>query len=284
VHSITHLLIPTFVLCSLAAVFKFKQVLSQKVAVQKLHGPWFVLVLMLLALLAFSTLLYNSIMLKATANNNAGLYLSVGSAISSVGLIYLCAAIYYQIFAFKGGNRSHPFTTGILLLLAALTSLGTLARYTPFSLDQYGIGLYVHLVCSLAAYALFSIAALFIILQVWESQRIRKALPENLFLPNLEFLETQSFRWIAFGFILLTIALVTGALFLYDLRAQHLPHKVVLSLLSWVVFAILLIGRYRLGWRGKTALRWTLAGFALLALAYFGSKVILEVFLNRSWS
>ena len=69
-------------------------------------------------------------------------------------------------------------------------------------------------------------------------------------------------------------------LFLEDLFAQQVVHHTVLSIASWVVFAILLLGRHRLGWRGRTAIRWTLSGFFLLVLAYFGSKVVLEVILG----
>jgi ABC-type uncharacterized transport system permease subunit len=86
---------------------------------------------------------------------------------------------------------------------------------------------------------------------------------------------------IGVGFILLSLALVSGALFVQDLFAQHLVHKTVLSIVAWVVFAILLWGRQRFGWRGRTAIRWTLSGFFSLMLAYFGSKWVLEVVLGR---
>ncbi|HNC69995.1 MAG TPA: cytochrome c biogenesis protein CcsA, partial [Pseudomonadales bacterium] len=73
----------------------------------------------------------------------------------------------------------------------------------------------------------------------------------------------------------------TGALFLEDMFAQHLAHKTVLSIVAWLLFAVLLLGRSRLGWRGNTAVKWTVAGFALLILAYFGSKLVLELVLHR---
>lgn len=63
--------------------------------------------------------------------------------------------------------------------------------------------------------------------------------------------------------------------------AQHLVHKTVLSTLAWLMFGGLLIGRLRYGWRGKTAIVWTLSGFAVLILAYFGSKIVLELILHR---
>ena len=100
-------------------------------------------------------------------------------------------------------------------------------------------------------------------------------------LPPLIELETLLFRTIAVGFVLLTATLLTGVLFVENLFAQHLVHKTVLSVLSWLAFGALLLGRWRYGWRGATAVRWTLAAMALLVLAFFGSKFVLELVLQR---
>ena len=54
------------------------------------------------------------------------------------------------------------------------------------------------------------------------------------------------------------------------------------GVLSWLTFGVLLAGRWLYGWRGRTALRWTLSGFVLLILAYVGSRFVLEVILGRS--
>jgi ABC-type uncharacterized transport system permease subunit len=80
----------------------------------------------------------------------------------------------------------------------------------------------------------------------------------------------------------LTISLISGFIFIEDLFAQHLVHKTVLSILAWIIFSGLLIGRSRYGWRGRTAIKWTLIGFVSLLLAYFGSKLVLELILNRT--
>jgi len=89
------------------------------------------------------------------------------------------------------------------------------------------------------------------------------------------------FEMIGAGFALLTLALLSGFAFLEDMFAQHLVHKTVLSTLAWLMFGGLLLGRFRYGWRGKTAIIWTLSGFATLILAYFGSKMVLEIMLRR---
>jgi len=94
-------------------------------------------------------------------------------------------------------------------------------------------------------------------------------------------MESLLFQMLGTGIVFLTISLVSGFLFIEDLFAQHLVHKTVLSILAWIIFTGLLIGRSRYGWRGQTAIQWTLIGFVLLLLAYFGSKLVLELILHR---
>jgi ABC-type uncharacterized transport system permease subunit len=94
-------------------------------------------------------------------------------------------------------------------------------------------------------------------------------------------MEYLLFQMLTTGIVFLTLSLASGLLFIEDLFAQHLVHKTVLSILAWIIFTGLLIGRSRYGWRGQTAIRWTLIGFALLLLAYFGSKLVLELILHR---
>ena len=102
-------------------------------------------------------------------------------------------------------------------------------------------------------------------------------------LPPLDALEKLMFRLIGAGFVMLTLSLFTGFVFVTNLFTQHLIHKTVLSLIAWTIFGVLLIGRIRIGWRGRSALGWTLSGFGVLALAYFGAKFVLEDVLGRHW-
>lgn len=105
-----------------------------------------------------------------------------------------------------------------------------------------------------------------------------------LALPPLQTMEQLLFVLILLGFFLLSLALLSGLLFVDDLMAQHLAHKTVLSVIAWGLFGALLWGRWRRGWRGRTAIRWTLAGYAFLLLAYFGTKLVLEEILGRHWT
>ena len=103
-------------------------------------------------------------------------------------------------------------------------------------------------------------------------------------LPPLQTMERLLFQLIAIGFFLLSLTLLSGLSFLRDWLAQHLAHKTILSITAWLIFGTLLWGRWRYGWRGRTAIRWALSGYAVLILAYFGSKVILEEILGKHWT
>jgi ABC-type uncharacterized transport system permease subunit len=123
------------------------------------------------------------------------------------------------------------------------------------------------------------------ILLVFLDRRLRTRRIADLpsVLPPLDALEQVMFRLIGAGFLLLTLSLFTGFVFVTNLFTQHLIHKTVLSMIAWTIFGVLLIGRIRFGWRGRSAVRWTLSGFGVLALAYFGSKFVLEDVLGRHW-
>lgn len=154
---------------------------------------------------------------------------------------------------------------------------------TP-SASNISSGLVSHVLLSLLAYATFTIAALHAVLLSAQEQRLKKRQTSKLlrFLPSLQSMEQLLFQIIWAGEILLSLGILSGFIFLEDMFAQHLVHKTMLSLLAWCIFAILLWGRHVLGWRGNTAVKFTLGGFAVLMLAYFGSKLVLEVILQRS--
>jgi len=174
---------------------------------------------------------------------------------------------------------------GILLLpLAALAIVLELLYPSSRSLGEPGtLGLKIHILVSLLAYSLLTLAAVQAVLLAIQDQHLRNRHPGGFVraLPPLQTMEKLLFEMIAVGFFLLSLALVSGFMFLEDLFAQHLVHKTVLSIASWIVFGVLLWGRYRFGWRGRTAIGWTLGGFAVLMLAYLGSKAVLELILKR---
>ena len=142
----------------------------------------------------------------------------------------------------------------------------------------------LHAWLALLAYATLAIAALLAIM-LWLQERAlrrREFRPWLRALPPMADLESLLFRVITVGFALLTLTLVTGVLFVDDLLAQKLVHKTVLSVLSWIVFGVLLIGRRRYGWRGTKAVHWTLTAMLLLLLAFFGSQFVIELVFGHS--
>lgn len=141
----------------------------------------------------------------------------------------------------------------------------------------------IHILTSIAAFSLLNVAALQAVLLAIQDRQLRSHNPRRIIrsLPPLQAMESLLFQMIGAGLFFLTISLVSGILFIDDLFAQHLVHKTVLSIVAWVIFSGLLLGRIRYGWRGQIAIRWTLAGFILLLLAYFGSKLVLEIILQK---
>jgi ABC-type uncharacterized transport system permease subunit len=194
-----------------------------------------------------------------------------------IGLIAIALSWVRPRFAGIGA-----LLTVVAGVVAATTVEGASSGY---ALERPSWEIGAHIVLSTLAYALLTIAiALTLALRMLDVRlRSRKPLGWLTALPSVEALESAAFQALAAGFAVLTLALFSGFVFVDNLFAQHLVHKTVLSCLAWVVFAVLLFGRWRFGWRGRTAANWALSGFALLGLAYFGSKIVLESILGRHW-
>jgi len=141
----------------------------------------------------------------------------------------------------------------------------------------------IHILLSIIAYSMLSIAALQALLLAVQEQHLHNKHPGGFIraLPPLQTMETLLFQMITLGFVLQSLSLITGFIYIEDIFTQHLAHKTILSMLAWVVYAILLWGRWHYGWRGKTAIRWTLGGFITLVLSYLGSKLVLEILLGK---
>jgi len=168
---------------------------------------------------------------------------------------------------------------------ACIVAVAWLVPSRAVPLPRISPALVAHLVVALLAYALLSLAVVQALFIAWQDARLRSHPrgPLRAALPPLQTMERLLFRMVAAGFALLSLTLVSGAFFAEELfgRPFVFTHHVVLSLFAWVVFAVLLVGHWRFGWRGRSAARWTVSGFALLMLAYFGSKFVIEVLLRR---
>jgi ABC-type uncharacterized transport system permease subunit len=171
------------------------------------------------------------------------------------------------------------------LLLAALGSMAVLLAAlfpgTPLHVDA-SHWLPLHLALGIASYGLFAAAVVHAALMSRAERQMRHGGNQDGGLPLLT-LERLTFRFVGAGFALLTATLAAGWLFGEELygKAWVWNHKSVFSLLSWITFAVLLVGRKRFGWRGQSAVRVLYAGAILLLLAYAGSRFVVEVLLGR---
>lgn len=167
-----------------------------------------------------------------------------------------------------------PVTT-LSLLLATLSP-------TPPNLTVHRNGLGIHILISLLAYSMLALATLQALLLATQNHHLHNHQTNTLIrtLPPLQDMESLLFQLIQAGVLLLTLGLLSGFIFLDDLFAQHVAHKTLLSILAWITFATLLFGHWRYGWRGRIAIRWTVSGFTLLMLAFWGSKFVREYLIN----
>lgn len=176
----------------------------------------------------------------------------------------------------------------LFLVLYPIAILGLLSAtflpswYAPQ--DSLTAGVAVHSILGIVAFSLITIAAVQALLVAWLSRVLKQHHfhPALHHVPPLQTMEALLFEVIHYGFAALLGVILTGFLFMDDMFAQHLVHKTALTLVSCGVFGILLWGRHVRGWRGKVALRWTLSGYGVLLLAYFGSKFVLELLLGRA--
>ncbi len=229
-------------------------------------------------MLGAAALILHGLVLYQFIHTTGGLNLGFFNALSLVAWMIL-------LFVLVGAIRNPLENLTIVLYPVAAVSL-LLQIFLPSELivpTTTPAGLEAHILLSICAYSLLGVAALQALVLAVQERQLHHKHPGTIMraLPPLAVMESLLFQIITIGFFLLSLALATGFMFLHDPFAQHLVHKTVLSIVAWSTFAILLWGRWARGWRGAVAIRWTLAGFGFLMLAYFGSKLALELILNR---
>ena len=168
------------------------------------------------------------------------------------------------------------FPISVVVLIVTLTDTGS---SSPIMLSS---GLQTQILLSVLAYSFLAIAATQALLCGYQNWQLKHKHQNALMraLPALETMESLLFQAIWLGQVLLTLSLISGFLVYENLLAQQLVHKVVFSLLAWLVYAVLLVGRHYHGWRGKRAINWTWMGFAAILLGYIGSKFVIEFVLK----
>jgi ABC-type uncharacterized transport system permease subunit len=209
-----------------------------------------------------------------------GLHLGLGNALSAI--LWLTVLIYWSgnfFYRLEGLQALVLPLAAVAVVIAALTPPARALANTNF------VAFKMHLIIAMLAYSLLTIASLHVLLMALLEKRLHDGAVTNALqkLPPLLTMEALLFRIIWAGFILLTLTLCSGVLFSEELfgKAAQFNHKTVFGFISWLIFGALLIGRHVYGWRGRIAVRYTLAGFLTLVLAYIGSKFVLEVVLGR---
>jgi ABC-type uncharacterized transport system permease subunit len=215
--------------------------------------------------------------LHAAIYIGGGLDLGLFNVVSLVGWLIATLAIAMSLYQPVISLALGAFP---LAALGILLSLFGRDPYPP--LHGLSPGLQSHILLSILAYSVLTIAAAHAVLLAVQDHHLRRhRRPLLTVLPPVVTMERLLFDLIAIGFLLLTGAIVTGFVAVENFFAQHLAHKAAFTLAAWTVFTVLLGGRHWLGWRGTTAIRFTLWGFALLLVGFYGSKAVLELILHR---
>ena len=225
-------------------------------------------IICLLALLLHGATLYQGIL------HQSQLYLGLYNALSVTSFLVLVIILFTAL--------KKPVLTISLFVMPFAALIVFLATLYPSQTEPVDRGLEIHILTSLVAYSLFTVAAIQALLLYYQDKKIRNKQVSFVLrvLPPLQLMEQLLVELMLAGFTLLTLSLISGVVFLEDIFAQHIVHKTALSVNAWLVFAVLLYGRFRHGWRGLTLTIWTVTGYISLLLAYFGSKFVLEILLN----
>ena len=251
------------VLYCLSAYLIFRQLSNRA------QQRWKSLALALIAMLLHALVLNHLIYRPSGLNLEFFVAFSLISWIISVQILLSC--IFRQIESL--GIAVFPMSSFAILL--------ALIDFNEPLIISGDNSLQGHIMVSVIAYSLIMLGAIQSGLLAYQDHAIRTHRPGGIvrFLPPLHDMETLLFQFLGFGFLGLSASLISGFIFLEDIFAQHLVHKTVLSIVAWTMLAILLVGRFQFGWRGKIAIRWSISAFALLMLGYFGSKLVLELIL-----
>lgn len=207
--------------------------------------------------------------------------------VSLLNILSLCALVTVAIPLLTFPLKNSVFDASMVALPISVLILIAEGAFTApiLEISHTTAHMTAHIFFSVIAFGVLSVAGVYAVFVALIDHLLRIHSFNKLVqtLPPLETLERLLFLLIKVGFAVLTLALATGLVYVEDLFGQHLAHKTILSIFAWLIFALLLWGRWKRGWRGRVAVRMTLAGIALLLLSYFGSKLVLEVLLERSW-
>ena len=198
-----------------------------------------------------------------------------------------CLVSLVIVIIFLLGSLAMPIRTlGVLVFPLTVVSLlfSFLWGYEVGSknpeLNAQGLAFASHIMVSLLSYSLITIAAIQSMLYMYQERLIKKRTASTMLLtlPPLQTMEQLLFRLVTVGFALLTLTLLSGVIFSQEIFGQPFTfeHHTIIASISWLVFAILLFKRFNSGLRGSQAAVWTIAGFLIMQIGYFGTKIVTE--------
>jgi ABC-type uncharacterized transport system permease subunit len=201
----------------------------------------------------------------------------------ALSLMLWLAVLIYWVESFR--SRMDGLQPMVLPLAAVCAALPVVFPHVHVITHADAWGFKLHFLAAMLAYSLFTLSALHAVFMGFVERKLHHRVVDKHLasLPPILTMEALLFRMIVIAFSLLTVALASGLMFSEEIfgKAIVLDHKTLFAFASWGIFAALLVGRQAYGWRGRIALRWTLAGFIALLLAYVGSRFVSEVVLGR---
>jgi ABC-type uncharacterized transport system permease subunit len=232
------------------------------------------------ALLIGIGLLAHFTILKTSISFNP---INLGFSNALIATSFFSILIFWILNFNKNFNYLQPF---LLIPSAFLLIIHPLFLSNHFLTTDLSPLFMTHIAIALLAYSLFTFSAyVAIFILIFEKKLHQKKKIDMIlsgFQPLIE-MENFLFNINKFGFILLTITLISGILFSEQLFGTPLQfnHKTVFSILAWLIYGLLLVGKRLYGWRGRNSIYISLTAFVFLLLSYLGSKFVLEIILHR---
>ncbi|MFT4928821.1 MAG: ABC-type uncharacterized transport system permease subunit [Phenylobacterium sp.] len=207
------------------------------------------------------------------------------SLINVISLVCLSIALGVTISALKNPS---PFLLSVAYGFAAFVQLLTFLSlmFPKHMVMQHffsNLPLTSHIALSLLAYCVLMIATLYAVQFRYINNKLKNkdlSVVSTNFPPLMQ-VEKQQFRLLTIGTAILTLALLSGFIYLDNMFSQSVAHKTILSMIAWAIFVGLILGRRYRGWRGKMTVGWTIGGAFIFTLAYFGSRFVREIVLGR---
>lgn len=218
---------------------------------------------------AFALVLH-TISLTLTLFTPESMVFSFGNGLSLIGWIGVFSLLIISV------NKPTE-TLGIFIFPLAATT--TLLPQFLGALHPIDYTLGFHVIISIFAYSVLGLATAQAILFSVQEKRFQQRQLTNLIraLPPLQLMEKTLIQLVMIGFIILTLALLSGSYFIDNFFDQKLAHKTFFSLLAWLTYALFLWGHFQFGWRGQKAARYTIWAYSFLAISYIGTQGIIVI-------